>query len=839
MHHASRPAARLASALLAILLVPLAVAAQQDATLQGTLQGTVRDAATQRPLAGISVTVSGGRSGTTDATGSYRITGIAPGTRTVLFRWLGYAPRTDTLVLAAGERRVLDAALRANPVLLGLVRVSGASRVPERTVDAPAAIVSVEPARVRDLAASGQVPMLVADLTGVRTAQAGLFDFNVNTRGFNTPLNRRTLVLIDGRDVSIPMLGNQEWADLSVLEEATQVEMVRGPGAALYGANAFSGVLAITTPAVRETRGTRVNVSAGQLGLLKVDGRQSWLTEDGRWGFRASAGFQQSDTWDRARTNLGDLEAEYGAAGFGAGAIAAPAPGYELLPLFGQTKAGAFGLPGAASGTPDPTQVTFGTLRADRYAADGGVLTIEGGTSRVANTVITTGTGRSQVKEATRPWARIALTADDYSLFAYHTGRDGDQTALASGTRGFDRGSTTHIEGQRTFRFAGDAGRWVVGASARQISVDSKGTVLDAAEDGRTDGIYALFQQLDYTVLPRLKVIVGGRVDGGSQFASQVSPKLGVVFAPARDQALRVTFNRGYLAPSAFQRFLRFPAGAPQDLSALEAGLRASPLGAALGGVPNGELFTTSAAVPVYALGNSSLEPEVVQGLELGYKAQLGRLFLTVDAYQSVITDFATSIMPATNPDFPIWSAPAAVPEPARAGLEQAVIGTVGNAISRLENGNTAFILSFGNAGRATERGAEVGAAYQANDRLRIDANYTWYDFTIDQDRFAPGDTIDANAPPHAANLAASWQHPGGLRVRVGARYADAFAFRVGTWRATLPAATALDLHARMPLRDAFTLSVSATNLLDQKRVHALGGSVVERRVLVTLGWAR
>ena len=35
------------------------------------------------------------------------------------------------------------------------------------------------------------------------------------------------------------------------------------------------------------------------------------------------------------------------------------------------------------------------------------------------------------------------------------------------------------------------------------------------------------------------------------------------------------------------------------------------------------------------------------------------------------------------------------------------------------------------------------------------------------------------------------------------------------------------------------TLSVSATNLLDQKRVHALGGSVIERRVLVTLGWAR
>ena len=65
MHHASRPVARHMSVLLAILLLPRAVAAQPDATLQGT----VRDAATQRALAGITVMVSGGRTGTTDASG--------------------------------------------------------------------------------------------------------------------------------------------------------------------------------------------------------------------------------------------------------------------------------------------------------------------------------------------------------------------------------------------------------------------------------------------------------------------------------------------------------------------------------------------------------------------------------------------------------------------------------------------------------------------------------------------------------------------------------------------------------------------------------------------------
>lgn len=835
MHGSPRLADRIAPVLFALLLAARVATAQTDAALQGT----VRDAGTSRPLAGITVMVSGGRAGTTDGAGRFRIPGIAPGSHTVLFRWLGYAPRTDTLVLAAGEQRTLDASLRANPVLLGLVRVSGASRVPERVVDAPAAVVAVEPARVRDLAGGGQVPMLVGDLTGVRTAQAGLFDFNVNTRGFNTPLNRRTLVLIDGRDVSIPMLGNQEWADLSVLEDATQVEMVRGPGSSLYGANAFSGVLAITTPAVRETRGTRLNVSTGDLSLLKVDARQAWLSTDDRWGFRVSAGFQQSETWDRSRTNLGDLEAEYGAAGFGAGAVSAPAPGYELLPLFGQTKAGAFGLPGAASGSADPTRVIFGTLRADRYNSNGSIFTLEGGTSTVENNVITTGAGRSQIKDASRPWARAALTGEDYSIFGYFTGRDGDQTALASATQGLDRGSTVHLEGQRSFRFAGDRGRWVAGASARQVSVDSRGTILDASEDGRTDGIYALFQQLDYAVLPNVKLIAGGRVDGGSQFSSQFSPKLGVVVTPKRDQSLRLTWNRGYLAPSAFQRFLRFPAGAPVNLTGLENGLRASPLGPALVGVPVGALFTVSATVPIFALGNEGLKPEVVSGVELGYKAQIGRLFLTVDMYQSTITDFATSLMPASNPDYPLWTAPPEVPEVARASVEQAALGAVGSALSRQGNGNTAFIVSFGNAGRATEVGAELGAAFQLNDVLRLDANYTWYDFSIDQDQFAPGDTIDANAPPHAANLAATWQRAAGVRLRVGARYTDAFAYRVGTWRATLPSTTALDVNVSVPVREAFTLSLAATNLLDQRRVHSLGGSAIERRLVVTLGWRR
>lgn len=803
------------------------------------LTGTVTDEASGKALAGIHIDVSDGRAASTDGSGRYRLAGIAAGTYTVRFRWLGYAPRTETVTLAAGETRTLDLALRANPVQLGLVRVSGASRTPERLVDAPAAIISVEPDRVRDLAATGQLPMLVADQPGVRAAQAGLFDFNLNTRGFNTPLNRRTLVLVDGRDVSIPLLGNQEWADLLAFEDATQVEMVRGPGAALYGANAFSGVLAITTPSVRETPGTRVDLTTGMLGALRADVRQAWLTDDGRWGVRVSAGWQQSRAWDRARTALGDVDAEYERAGFAPGTVHYPAPGYEVLPLAGQTKAGAFGVPGEASGTPDPVRVQYGTVRADRYRRDGAVLTVEGGASRVENSVINTGVSRSQVVRADRPWARVALTARAYSVFAYYTGRDGEQVSLASGTPGIDRGGVWHLEGQRTFRFAGDRGRWVVGASVRQVRNDSEGTVLAAAEDDRRDDVFAVFQQVDWSVTPTLKAVLGARYDDGTMFEPQASPRFGLVYTPAPDQTLRLTWNRGYLAASPFQRFLRFPAGAPQDLSALEAGLRASPLGPALAGVADGTLFTTSSAVPVFALGNASLRPEVVTGIEAGYKLQRGRLYATIDVYTSTITDFATSLLPGRNAAYGAWTAPDAVPEPARDAVAQAVIGALGRLITRLPDGSTAMVVSFGNAGRATERGAELALAWQATDRVRLETNYTFYDFSLEQGSFAAGDTISANAPAHQANVAATWQAPRGLRLRLGARYQDAFAARTGAWVATLPAATAIDLHARLPLGDRWSVSLAGTNVLDQRRVQVLGGSAIERRALVTLGWRR
>ena len=145
--------------------------------------------------------------------------------------------------------------------------------------------------------------MALQSVPGVDIVQSGVNDFNVNARGFNSTLNRRVLTLQDGRDLAIAFLGSQEWNGLTQpLDELGKVEMVRGPGSALYGANAFSGVINITTPEAREVLGNKFTIAGGELESFRADGRHASLLADGRIGLRLNGGYNQSDTWSRSRT---------------------------------------------------------------------------------------------------------------------------------------------------------------------------------------------------------------------------------------------------------------------------------------------------------------------------------------------------------------------------------------------------------------------------------------------------------------------------------------------------------------------------------------------------------
>jgi len=173
------------------LLVMHAPAAAQGA---GTIKGTVTQAGTDQPLVGVIVTVVGTViKGVSNTRGVFTIENVPAGAHTLSFRWLGYRPVQASATVTAGSTTTVDAKMEQLPIQLSELMVTGASKVPERSVEAPAAVSIVEPRVLQSNGITGQVPMALREIPGVDLAQSGMNDFNVNARGFNSSLNRRVL----------------------------------------------------------------------------------------------------------------------------------------------------------------------------------------------------------------------------------------------------------------------------------------------------------------------------------------------------------------------------------------------------------------------------------------------------------------------------------------------------------------------------------------------------------------------------------------------------------------------------------------------------------------------
>ncbi|MEO6057284.1 MAG: TonB-dependent receptor plug domain-containing protein, partial [Gemmatimonadales bacterium] len=505
--------------LLALLVVATAAHAQET----GTVTGTVTRAGEGGALGSVSVTVEAtGQSTATGTDGRYTLRRVPAGPQRIVFRWLGYQPTQVDVGVEAGGTVTADAGLEAVTVSLGEIVVQGASRAPERIVEAPAAISVVAPEVLQAVSITGQAPLALQSVPGVDVVQSGVNDFNVNSRGFNSSLNRRVLVLQDGRDLAIAFLGSQEWNGLTQpLEDVGKVEMVRGPGSALYGANAFSGVVNITTPDARDAIGSKVTLSGGELETVRGDVRHASVFAGDRFGFRVNAGYNRSDTYSRTRTRLDgtSLQREY------ADATDEPVgPARELRALNGQT---IDPTTGDAVGDRDPLVNGYGAARLDYYADNGAVVTLDGGASQVQNEIFVTGIGRVQVAKAIKPYIRAAVAAERYNVFAYWHSRTSidPQFSLQSTLPLEERSDIFHVEGQSNWKFQQDRGRVVYGASLRNTRVNTSGTLMNLANDDRSDDLYSIYGQVEYKLIPELRVVGALRWDDGDLFDRQFSPK--------------------------------------------------------------------------------------------------------------------------------------------------------------------------------------------------------------------------------------------------------------------------------------------------------------------------
>jgi len=809
--------------------------AQSGAPVTGTV--TEPDG---RPLSGVVVAVQGlGLSVATDATGRYVLSRVPAGQQLLQFRRIGFAAREVTVIVTAGTPATADAVLDPQPIDLGTVVVEGVSRAPERMIDAPAAVDVVRPATAEPLSITGQVPLALARVAGLDVTQSGMNDFNVNARGFNTMLTRKMLVLQDGRDLATALVIRQTWGALAEpLEDLGRIEVIRGPGSALYGANAYNGVINITTPPARDVVGTKLTLGGGELGTARADLRHAGVSLNGRLGVRVNLGYTRSDDWTRSRTakDGSDWKEEY------APTAATPptSPGPERVALNGQTTDAATG---RALGTPDPLVTVYGSARVDYYAANRSIVTLEGGAAQEENPVFTIGSGRNQARRLVRPWARLAWDAAGSGVSAWYSGFSlPEMVRLASGEPVYTSEAAFHLEGRTSQSFAREAGRLVVGASVQDNEVNSKGTILGLAYDDRSDQYYGAFAQLEYRV-GLVRVIGAVRWDDANLYAPQLSPKAAFVFTPTKNHALRVSVNRAFLTPSLPTLFAASAAGTGvQNLSAIEAQLRADPsVGPALAAVPNGTLFTNSAAVPESSLGNPVLAPQTVTSYEAGYKGQIGwRAFITLDAYAARIENFTTSMLPGVNPMYPRWTAPPEVPAADRATVESAVRNAlaprgsaVQNGLTRLPDATTAVVLSFANVGTVDEWGVEFGSSISLSRVLTTSASYAWYNSAI-RDNVA-GNVLSPNTPRNKGVISLTYAGRQGIDVGVDARIVSGYHWTMGLWDGDIPASQMVNLSAGYRINPHLRVFANATNLFDQQHFEVYGGSVIGRRVLAAL----
>ena len=148
---------------------------------------------------------------------------------------------------------------------LAAVRITTVAKQPEPVLGTAAAVHVISSDDIRRSGAT-TLPDVLRLAPGVTVSQSDGNRWAVGIRGFQDIFSKSVLVLIDGRSVYTPLVGGVHWAaqDL-VLADVERIEVIRGPGASLWGANAVNGVINIIMKPARDTPGLRVTAATGNV----------------------------------------------------------------------------------------------------------------------------------------------------------------------------------------------------------------------------------------------------------------------------------------------------------------------------------------------------------------------------------------------------------------------------------------------------------------------------------------------------------------------------------------------------------------------------------------------
>ena len=402
-------------------------------------------------------------------------------------------------------------------------QVVSASRMAESPLDAPNSTTIVTR---QDIHLSGlvSIPELLRRAAGVEVMTLGPGETDVSIRGLNQRESNKVLALIDGRSIRQDFLGSPYWAAALIdVDDIERIEIIRGPASAVYGADAFSGIVNIITrhPGLSDSH---VTVGAGNDNVVRAAGTVAG--HQGAFGYTLSAGYIQADRFAiETSVDRGDLNAF----------PTNPERGLAMRRFNGQLS------------------YTFG----DGYEARGGVAAAQGGSGiygiaalrqlQIQNVLFT-----QSFASLTTPAGVSARTYWNHFETNVNT-TDNPRGAIDVATHLASNVIDAQLDFARTFHLVVDQS-FSIGVEYRYK--DIAWGWLDADHSENHVGAYL---QDVLQLHEKLRLTLSLRADRHPLLSGlQVSPRGSLVWRVAEGQSLRVTGGSAFRSPNFLESYLVF-----------------------------------------------------------------------------------------------------------------------------------------------------------------------------------------------------------------------------------------------------------------------------------------
>jgi iron complex outermembrane receptor protein len=364
---------------------------------------------------------------------------------------------------------------------------------------------------------ASSIPELLRGIPGLQVAQINASTWAVSARGFNSEYASKLLVLVDGRTVYSEIYSGTHWDEIDLaLEAVERIEVIRGPGAAVWGTNAVNGVINIISRQTSHTTGTLVSGAASRIEDVATLGYGGSLGE--KVGYRAFAKYvSRKPLVDPSGANGFDGEETWRTGG----RLEWRRSGEQTVTLSGDLYGGDLKSQIIATiGVPD------GPNGKEKDSMAGGYLS---------------GLWEQKTETASR------------ALKVYYNDQSRHELGSLARSRAVDFDYQDHPTAWRHHDL-------VWGGDLRYTANHLAGAALPTLLPDYGTYLANGFVQDEIALVPgRLMLTLGSKVEDGTQAGFQLQPSARLLWAPNHDQSAWAAVSRAAVAPSLQDRDLNLP----------------------------------------------------------------------------------------------------------------------------------------------------------------------------------------------------------------------------------------------------------------------------------------